>query len=65
MAIVVEATYENGVLRPNQALPLKEHEKVRIIIQAELPEFRRWQPFIPCGDAELIERVALDPELEF
>ena len=28
MAIVVEATYENGVLRPAQPLPLAEHEKV-------------------------------------
>jgi len=33
MAIVVEATYENGVLRPHQPLPLKEHEQVRIMVQ--------------------------------
>ena len=32
MAIVVEATYENGVLKPAQPLPLAEHEKVRITV---------------------------------
>jgi len=32
MAIVVEATYENGVLKPAQPLPLAEHEKVQITI---------------------------------
>lgn len=31
--ITIEATYENGVLKPAQRLPLKEHEKVRITIQ--------------------------------
>jgi len=35
MAIVVEATYENGMLRPHQPLPLKEHEQVRIVVQPE------------------------------
>jgi predicted DNA-binding antitoxin AbrB/MazE fold protein len=32
MAIVVEATYENGVLKPAEPLPLAEHEKVQITI---------------------------------
>ena len=31
--LVIEATYENGVLRPAQPLPLKEHEQVRVTIQ--------------------------------
>jgi predicted DNA-binding antitoxin AbrB/MazE fold protein len=33
MAIVVEATYENGVLRPAEPLPLAEHEKVRVTVE--------------------------------
>ena len=36
MAIVVEATYENGVLRPHQPLPLRENEQVRIVVQSDV-----------------------------
>jgi predicted DNA-binding antitoxin AbrB/MazE fold protein len=30
MTVNIEAIYEDGVLRPTQPLPLKEHETVRI-----------------------------------
>ena len=33
MNFTVEATYENGVLRPAQALPLREREKVEVTIR--------------------------------
>jgi predicted DNA-binding antitoxin AbrB/MazE fold protein len=33
MSDVVEATYENGVLRLDRPLPLKEHEKVRVTVE--------------------------------
>ncbi len=32
MPITIEATYEDGVLKPKEALPLKEHETVRATI---------------------------------
>ena len=32
MSITIEATYEDGVLKPLSPLPLKEHEKVRVTI---------------------------------
>jgi predicted DNA-binding antitoxin AbrB/MazE fold protein len=32
MTISIEATYENGVLKPAQPLPLEEREQVRIVI---------------------------------
>lgn len=35
MRFTIEATYENGVLKPLQPLPLKEHEKVRISVHSE------------------------------
>jgi predicted DNA-binding antitoxin AbrB/MazE fold protein len=35
MAIVVEATYENGVLRPAEPLPFTEHEKVRVTVESQ------------------------------
>jgi predicted DNA-binding antitoxin AbrB/MazE fold protein len=34
MAITVEAVYENGVLKPAQPLPFKEHEKVCVSVVA-------------------------------
>jgi len=37
MAIVVEATYENGVLKPAEPLPLAEHEKVRVTVEGVSP----------------------------
>jgi predicted DNA-binding antitoxin AbrB/MazE fold protein len=63
MPITVEAIYENGVLKPAEPLPLKEHEKVRITVeQGESPLLRAYGIMGWAGDAETIERIALDPE---
>jgi predicted DNA-binding antitoxin AbrB/MazE fold protein len=63
MAIVVEATYENGVLRPAQPLPLAEHEKVQITVDTALSRVRATAGLLGWkGDAETVERIALDPE---
>jgi hypothetical protein len=32
MVLTNEAIYENGVLRPTEPLPLKEHEKVQVTV---------------------------------
>jgi hypothetical protein len=32
MTLTIEAIYENGVLKPAQPLPLKEHEKVQLTV---------------------------------
>jgi predicted DNA-binding antitoxin AbrB/MazE fold protein len=37
MAITVEAIYEDGVLKPAQPLPLKEHEKVTVTVEERQP----------------------------
>ena len=64
--LVVEATYENGVLKPTQPLPLKEHEQVRVTIQPntswveETCGILGWK-----GSADLAEQFATDPELDF
>ena len=34
MSLTIEATYENGVLRPVRPLPFKEHEKVLVTVTA-------------------------------
>jgi predicted DNA-binding antitoxin AbrB/MazE fold protein len=68
MEMTVDATYEDGVLKVAQPLPLEEHEKVRVTI-ADRPEWRASRVQATYGmmggklDAETIERIALDPEL--
>ncbi len=37
MALTIEAVYENGVLKPMQPLPLKEHEKVTLTVETAGP----------------------------
>jgi predicted DNA-binding antitoxin AbrB/MazE fold protein len=44
MGLTIEAVYENGVLKPTQPLPFKEHEKVTITV-------------VPAGPS-LVERIA-------
>jgi predicted DNA-binding antitoxin AbrB/MazE fold protein len=67
MELSIEATYENGVLKPAEPLPLAEHEKVRVTISQEA-EWRVSRVRATYGlmggklDAEVIERIALDPE---
>lgn len=66
MALTVDAIYENGVLRPDQPLPLKEHEKVRVSIEpASGPLARAYGILGWKGSDEEAERFAMDPELDF
>jgi len=74
MAITIEATYENGVLKPAESLPLKEHEKVRVTVEsakdpaASSPDeaeriVRRSYGLLGwTGDVETLRRIAEDPE---
>ena len=66
MSLTVEAVYENGVLKPVQPLPLKEHERVQITISAKANWLQ--ETYGICGwkgSAEEAERFATDPELDF
>ena len=66
MALTVEATYENGVLKPVQPLPLQEHEKVRVTIEPrsnwvqETAGILQW-----TGSHEELRRFAEDAELDY
>ncbi len=65
MNLTVEATYENGVLRPAQPLPLREQEQVRIIIQSESSWAERSAGLLRwTGDVETLDRFIMDPELD-
>jgi predicted DNA-binding antitoxin AbrB/MazE fold protein len=67
MAITVEATYENGVLRPLRPLPLAERQSVSLTIEPLSAEevVRRSAGAIKCNDPEAIEHIALDKGLEY
>jgi predicted DNA-binding antitoxin AbrB/MazE fold protein len=69
MNITIDATYENGVLKPVQPLPLKEHERVRVSVstphdvQKALDAVERSYGLLGwTGDVETLRRVALDDE---
>jgi len=71
MSHVVDATYENGVLKLLRPLPLKDQERVRVTVEC-LPEMtagldavHRTHGIVPwSGDTETLERMALDPEFD-
>jgi hypothetical protein len=51
----VEATYENGVLKLHQPLPLQEHETVRVTVQTDRSAPTGSKPLVPPHDSEPIE----------
>jgi predicted DNA-binding antitoxin AbrB/MazE fold protein len=65
MSLTISATYENGVLKPDRPLPLKEHEIVQIIIGSGA----NWveQTYGLCGwkgNPEELRKLALAPDLD-
>lgn len=63
MTIQVEATYENGVLKLAEPLPLHEHERVRITVESELTWAERTSGMLRwTGDPEVLRRLAEDDE---
>jgi len=65
MELSIEATYENGVLKPAEALPLAEHERVRVVICPAASWVDRTYGMLKwTGDPKLLEQFATDPELD-
>ena len=68
MAQVIAAMYENGTLKPLEALDLPEHQRVRITIHEPIVEspdetLAAWhQVYEGCAEGEIaqIEAIALD-----
>jgi predicted DNA-binding antitoxin AbrB/MazE fold protein len=68
MAWVIDAIYENGTLKPLEALDLPEHQRVRITIHEPIIEtpdemLAAWhQVYEGCAADEIaqIEAIALD-----
>lgn len=66
MSLTVEAVYENGVLKPADPLPLREHEKVTVSIRPAISRARQTAGLMGwTGSAELADRFATDAELDF
>jgi predicted DNA-binding antitoxin AbrB/MazE fold protein len=63
MSLEIEAVYEDGVLKPDRPLPLKEHERVMVSLRPQTSRIRqragllRW-----TGDPEVLRKIAEDPE---
>ena len=65
MTLSVEATYENGVLKPSQPLPLQEHEKVQLTVTRAVSRVRQTAGLMGwTGSQEDADFVALSPELD-
>lgn len=63
MPIVIEAIFEDGVLKPTQPLPLKEHDRVRIVVESKVSLAQQTAGMLRwTGDAETLERLACDLE---
>ena len=65
-AVVIGATYQNGVLRPDCPLPLKDNERVRITVESASGWAERTYGIVrSAADAETLKKFAMDPELSF
>jgi predicted DNA-binding antitoxin AbrB/MazE fold protein len=63
MLIEVEATYENGVLKLDKPLPLRENERVTVQVTPHISISRRRHGSIQwTGDPEVLRMIAEDPE---
>ena len=56
---IIEAAFENGVLHPLHRLPLREGERVGIVV-VRRPDPVRWDPgrFLKCGVSDDESRLA-------
>jgi predicted DNA-binding antitoxin AbrB/MazE fold protein len=63
MPLIVEAIYEDGVLKPIEPLSLPEHTKVKLTVHPEVSLAQQTAGMIPwTGDPATLERLATDPE---
>ncbi len=68
MSLQIEATYEGGVLKLDEALPLKEHERVLVTIQlqstpSQTSRTRQSYGLIGwTGDPQVLRLIAEDDE---
>jgi predicted DNA-binding antitoxin AbrB/MazE fold protein len=70
VTITIDATYENGVLRPVRPLPFEERQRVEIIIRTPEAATEAEQPPVDARQAALKRLMSLElpvadwPEME-
>lgn len=63
MSLEVEATYENGVLKLDKPLPLKEHERVTVQVKPRISRSRMSAGSLAwTGDPAVLREIAEAPE---
>ena len=63
MTLKVDAVYEDGVLKPDHALPLREHERVTVSVKPQVSRIRQSAGLIGFrGDPQVLRKMAIDPE---
>jgi predicted DNA-binding antitoxin AbrB/MazE fold protein len=62
VAIEVEATYENGILKLDQSLPLREQQRVKVTIHEEVSRTKRCYGLLKwTGDPKDLDYLIRDP----
>lgn len=63
MDIVIDAVFEDGVLKPAAPLPLEERDRVTLTIRPATSLAQQTAGMIPwSGEISDLERIACDPE---
>jgi predicted DNA-binding antitoxin AbrB/MazE fold protein len=63
MALEVEATYENGVIKLDEPLPFKEKERIVVTVKAKTSRVDESYGLIGwTGDPEILRKIAEDDE---
>lgn len=63
MSIEIEAVYENGTLKLDHAVPLEEHQRVKVVIETKTTVTQKSYGVIGwTGDVETVRKIALQPE---
>jgi predicted DNA-binding antitoxin AbrB/MazE fold protein len=64
MSLELEVTYEDGVLKPERPLPLNNGQRVKITVHSSAKRARTAYGLMGwTGDPQIVEQVALDPDL--
>jgi predicted DNA-binding antitoxin AbrB/MazE fold protein len=62
MTLEVTAVYEDGVLKPESPLPLREHQRVTVQVLPQTSRIRQTAALLKwTGDLETLRRIAEDP----
>jgi len=63
MSLIVDATYEDGILKLDEPLPLQKHERVRVTVQVNTSLVDSTYGLIGwTGDPNVLRRIAEDDE---